>query len=177
MSKRSNKTYIIVGEPVAKATPAYNRYGGTYGKSAKKQKAYEKKIADALKAQDAEYTEKAIYVKIRIYKSYLKSWTKKQLADAKAGRLLAVKRPDVDNYVKSIMDGAEGILFKDDSQMVHLDATKEYGEPARVEIEVREINHALSVDELKAMLDERFGKIEGEITIRKETLFDYLDEL
>lgn len=177
MSRKSNKIYVIEGEPVAKATPAYNRWGGTYGKSAKKQKEYEKLIADSLMDQGAEYTEKAIFVKIRIYKSYLKSWTKKQLKDAKEGRLLAVKRPDVDNYVKSIMDGAEGILFKDDSQMVHLDATKEYDEPARVEIEVREINHVLSVDELKEMLDERFEKIDGEITVRKDVLFDYLDQL
>ena len=37
-----------------------------------------------------------------------------------------VKRPDIDNYEKSVLDGLNEILFEDDSQVVILKATKKY---------------------------------------------------
>jgi len=37
-----------------------------------------------------------------------------------------VTRPDLDNYVKAIMDPAKGILWHDDSQVVVLTAMKAY---------------------------------------------------
>jgi len=37
-------------------------------------------------------------------------------------------RPDLDNYVKAVLDALDEFWI-DDSQVVHLSATKEYGEP------------------------------------------------
>ena len=36
------------------------------------------------------------------------------------------KKPDIDNLVKFVLDAANGVLFKDDSQVVRVLATKMY---------------------------------------------------
>ena len=39
---------------------------------------------------------------------------------------LPITRPDLDNYLKSIMDGLNNIIWKDDSCICHVDAKKFY---------------------------------------------------
>lgn len=41
---------------------------------------------------------------------------------------MPVFRPDLDNYVKAVLDGLNGILFVDDSQIVKLESSKNYTE-------------------------------------------------
>ena len=51
--------------------------------------------------------------------------------------LYSVKKPDLDKLVRTVFDGMTGILFKDDSQIVSLTASKEYaanGTLPRVEV-------------------------------------------
>lgn len=51
--------------------------------------------------------------------------------------LHSVKKPDLDKLVRTVFDGMTGILFKDDSQIVALTASKEYtanGTLPRVEV-------------------------------------------
>jgi len=38
-----------------------------------------------------------------------------------------VARPDVDNLAKFVLDALQGVCYKDDSQIVHLEVTKAYG--------------------------------------------------
>lgn len=37
-----------------------------------------------------------------------------------------VKRPDLDNYIKTALDGLSGVAFVDDSQVVEISARKQY---------------------------------------------------
>lgn len=37
-----------------------------------------------------------------------------------------IKKPDLDNLIKSVVDGLSGILFEDDKQIVDLHASKRY---------------------------------------------------
>lgn len=50
-----------------------------------------------------------------------------------------VPRGDVDNYLKTVMDALNGVVYKDDRQVVHVDASKLYcaagGEPG-IDLEV-----------------------------------------
>lgn len=77
-------------------------------------------------------------MQVDVYKGYLKSWTKKQIEQVKNLELLPEKRPDLDNYAKAILDGADGILYKDDAQIVKLILQKHYDENPRVEIKIGE---------------------------------------
>ena len=47
------------------------------------------------------------------------------------------KRPDIDNCTKAILDALNGLLYRDDSQIVKLTATKRYADRPGVEIRVQ----------------------------------------
>lgn len=44
--------------------------------------------------------------------------------------------PDADKLARAVLDGLQGQLYRNDAQVVDMHASKHYGEPARVEIEV-----------------------------------------
>jgi Holliday junction resolvase RusA-like endonuclease len=48
-------------------------------------------------------------------------------------------RPDLDNIVKSIKDGLNGIAYLDDSQIVYLVATKQWASEDYVIVEIEEV--------------------------------------
>ena len=51
----------------------------------------------------------------------------------------ARKNSDADNLAKSVLDGLQGIIFKNDSQVTRLDIARAPGEPKGVEIEVESV--------------------------------------
>lgn len=53
-----------------------------------------------------------------------------------------IVKPDLDKLQRAIFDGITGILIRDDSQIVDVQARKLYGDPERVEIEIQEAAHA-----------------------------------
>lgn len=56
-----------------------------------------------------------------------------------SGDLRPIKKPDLDNLIKSILDPLNTIFFNDDKQVVSITAEKFYGEIPRVDIEIEEI--------------------------------------
>ena len=46
------------------------------------------------------------------------------------------KRPDVDNLSKAVMDSLNGVAYMDDSQIVQLTMSKNYGNANRIEVEI-----------------------------------------
>lgn len=93
-----------------------------------KTRAYEKALSMLARAQyRGEPIEGALEVKIKIYLQKPKR-TKNESPCV---------RPDLDNYIKAILDALNGIAFKDDGQIVDLSATKRYGEP-RIEVSINE---------------------------------------
>ncbi len=49
------------------------------------------------------------------------------------------KKPDIDNLIKSVMDGLKGVCYNDDSQVVAVDAVKVYGDNPQVEVWIENI--------------------------------------
>lgn len=82
--------------------------------------------------------EGAVEVFIHVYLDYPKSFSKKKLTDAVSGRIRPTTKPDIDNYVKSALDGINTIVFRDDNQVVSLHAHKVYRSKPSMRIEVRE---------------------------------------
>ena len=48
-----------------------------------------------------------------------------------------ITRPDIDNYIKSVFDGCNEILFTDDKLIVDLSAVKRYSVNPRIEVKIK----------------------------------------
>jgi Holliday junction resolvase RusA-like endonuclease len=55
------------------------------------------------------------------------SWSKRKAADAITGHIRPTSRPDVDNYLKAILDAINSIVIADDAQVVEVFAKKKFG--------------------------------------------------
>jgi len=76
-----------------------------------------------------------VYLQIEFFYEIPKSWTKKKKENAK----WHTSKPDIDNLIKSVMDSLNGIAFKDDSQVVMIQARKQYATINGVKIEIKEL--------------------------------------
>lgn len=79
-----------------------------------------------------------VALSVRIYKAIPMSWSKVKRQQAESGDLRPVGKPDLDNYIKAVMDAGNGILWADDSQVCELHSIKAYGSP-RIEVTVMEL--------------------------------------
>lgn len=81
--------------------------------------------------------EGAVEVFVHVYIAYPKSASKKKLSDMVAGFIRPCVKPDIDNYVKSALDGINNIVVKDDNQVTSLHAHKVYHSRPHLRVEVR----------------------------------------
>lgn len=68
------------------------------------------------------------------------SWSAKKSSAALAGTIHPTKKPDIDNVEKAIFDGINGIVWRDDSQVVEVRTRKRYAETPCVRVSVVEID-------------------------------------
>lgn len=123
--------FIIPGEPVAKGRPKLSRYG-TY--TPKKTKEYEEHIKQEWRKNGyKEPLTGAVMVDITFYRSIQKSSSKAAKTAKLTGKVKPTVKPDLDNYIKAVLDGLNGLAWVDDSQIINISATKEYSlEPETV---------------------------------------------
>jgi Holliday junction resolvase RusA-like endonuclease len=120
---------VIYGKPVGKARPRFSRRGGkvvTF--TPRETQIYEQNIKSLAQVAmiGKDMFEGPVKVTIKAYFSHKK----------KTG--WHVSRPDIDNIVKAILDGLNGIVFADDASVAQLVASKEYGEE-RVEVQIENV--------------------------------------
>lgn len=132
-------TFTIPGEPVAKGRArSFVRNGHVAHYTPEKTARYENlvKLAAQQAMGDMAPAEGAVALIVRAFMGIPTSWSQKKQRAAALGEITPTKRPDLDNIVKAVKDGANGVTWKDDSQVVDVRASKRYGTP-RVEVEVR----------------------------------------
>lgn len=118
------RKFIIPGEPVAKGRPKLSRYG-TY--TPKKTKEYEEHIKQEWRKNGyKEPLKGAVAVSIRFCRGIQKSGSKAVKTAKLTGKVKPTVKPDLDNYIKAVLDGLNGLAWVDDSQIVNISATKEY---------------------------------------------------
>ena len=133
--------FVVPGEPVPKARPRFTMQGGkarTYTPTSSA--AYETTIGllahAAMRAQGiAEPLAGALHVQVQAFFPVPHSWSKKR----KAAASWHASRPDLDNVVKSALDGLNRVAFADDGQVASVYATKAYSATPRLEVAVYEI--------------------------------------
>lgn len=136
-------TIEILGKPIAKARPKFFRRGnfvGTY--DAQEKTKNDIAILAQKTAQEQLYGNPLggeLVVSIDCFFEPLKSSSKKQLDLMLTNKVRHTKRPDCTNIAKFYEDAFNGILWHDDSQIVHLTIRKWYGETAKVFISIQEI--------------------------------------
>ena len=134
--------FTVYGDPVAKGRPRFAKRGNfvqTY--TPEKTKTYESEVAMMAKAAmgASEALEGALEAFIYVTYAVPDSYSKKRSEACLSGLEKHIKKPDLDNVVKSVVDGMDKIVFLNDSQITSIHATKVYGEIAKVEVMVREI--------------------------------------
>jgi len=77
-------------------------------------------------------SEKPIAIKLDFFFKIPKSWSKTKKENAG----WHISRPDADNLAKSIKDALNGVAYKDDSQVCHLQVRKQYAQFDGVRIEM-----------------------------------------
>lgn len=128
--------FNVEGDPVGKQRPRFAR-GRTY--TPKKSADYEGLIASqALSAMCPSLPlETPVAVYIYINHAIPASYSKKR-KQACLSCLERPKKPDLDNVAKSFLDAMNGIVYKDDVQVVSLHVTKRYDTIASVHVCVKE---------------------------------------
>lgn len=79
-----------------------------------------------------------LVVTVRIWCAVPASWSKRKRADALAGAIFPTGKPDLDNCAKLIFDALNGVLWRDDKQIIAMHVTKAYAEKPSTRLEVQE---------------------------------------
>lgn len=119
-------TFEINAKPFGKERP---RFGGGRVYTPAKTSAHEIMIGNlaktAMKGHDI-FTG-PVNAKISVVARIPDSWPKWKKEFAKQGLIANTKTPDLDNIQKIVLDSINKIVYNDDSQVNHVEATKIYG--------------------------------------------------
>lgn len=133
--------FTVYGPPVPKGRPRFAKQGNfvkTY--TPEKTKSYESEVAMMAKA--AMGASKPLFSPLEAFIHLTfpipDSYSKKRSQACLSGEEKHTKKPDADNCAKALIDGMQGIVFDNDSQIISLHIHKTYGEIAKAEILVRE---------------------------------------
>jgi len=133
--------FHIDGEPVPKGRPKFSKAGGFMrAYTPKKTLDYEAVVQQAARAAmgptDLLETPVGVFLYIRL--PIPQSHSKKRREACLSGLEKPIKKPDIDNLAKSVLDGMNGIVWRDDSQIVSLHVTKVYASGSGVDVLVKE---------------------------------------
>jgi len=134
-------TFKVDADPVGKQRARYVKRGNfvsTY--TPEKTRTYEALLKEAaieaMGASEPLETPVSLYLYIRV--PIPKSCTKKRLEDIANGSEKPTKKPDSSNILKSVEDAMNGVVYKDDCQIINHHITKVYSSLSGVDICVKE---------------------------------------
>jgi Holliday junction resolvase RusA-like endonuclease len=133
-------TVIIPGKPTPKGRPRFNsKTGGIY--TPKKTQHYERTVG--LLANNAmrgkEVFQGPVHLELRAHFQIPKSWPEELKVKALLGEI-SPRGADTDNIVKAVSDGLNKIVYRDDTQIVSIRATKVYAHQPFVVVTVSEVS-------------------------------------
>lgn len=138
--------FFVPGTPVGKGRPRAARRGaGVVMFTPEKTAGYEALVAaaasNAMRAEAGPLFTGPLEAVLEMRIPIPASWSKAHKAAALAGTELPTSRPDIDNVAKAILDACNGAVFRDDSQIVMLAATKAFSETPGVRVVIREVQN------------------------------------
>lgn len=133
--------FIVPGDPKGKGRPRFSRVGKfTKTYTDPKTRLYELKIANEAKLAmfPHEPLEGPVAVWMEVNVPIPASYSKKRKEACLLGIEMPCKKPDIDNCAKGVLDAMNGIVYKDDVQVIRLSLQKHYSTEPGVYIMVRE---------------------------------------
>jgi Holliday junction resolvase RusA-like endonuclease len=133
-------TFHVDINPVPKGRPRFSKVGGFMRSyTPKKTSDYETEVrtqAQAVMTREPLETPLAVYLYFRL--PIPRSHSKKRQEACLSGSERPIKKPDIDNLAKSVLDGLNGVVWHDDSQIVSLHLTKVYARNPGIDLLIRE---------------------------------------
>ena len=134
--------FRVLGKPIPQSRPRHGKYHDYYDPKIVEYR--ERVKASALEALAHfpnwdRYTEKPLDMYLFIYLPIPASWSKKRQCMANEGLIMPTTKPDSSNILKGIEDALNGVLYKDDSQIVKTHMVKQYCFNPAVQIILQEI--------------------------------------
>jgi len=130
----------IHGEPVAKARGRIMKLGRHMGiQTPEKTRRYEDIVRQTAIREwgDRPPIDAGCHLTAHFYRAVPASWSGKKTRAALEGALNPITKPDLDNYVKSIKDGLNGVVYIDDALIVAINCSKRFAAAPRVELVIQ----------------------------------------
>jgi Holliday junction resolvase RusA-like endonuclease len=129
--------FSIPGPPVAKGRPKFARRGGfvttyTPEKTVNFEGLVKSRAAEAMDGEPP--AEGPVRLSVMVMLPIPASWSGKKQTAAASGNLRPTSKPDWDNFGKIASDGMNGIVYRDDSQIVSATVEKHYSINPRVDV-------------------------------------------
>lgn len=136
-------SFEILERAIGKERPRVNtKTGVVYTPT--KTSSFEEKVKWAFKAKyniQTELSTKPFKATITAIFEPPKSISKKKREELIQKQMGYTKKSDIDNIVKIILDSLNGVAYKDDAQVIELEAKKRYGEKNVIYIELEEVEN------------------------------------
>ena len=130
--------YTIIGNPIPQGRPRFynrGRFTGCYDPEISKNAKHD--IRMQLLAQNPIKLDGPLKIVLHFHLKRPKSLPKRITYH--------IKKPDIDNLIKLLLDALRDICWHDDNQIVELIARKDYGEDLRTEITISEVKESVNV--------------------------------
>lgn len=143
--------FVVPGTPTAKGRAQPDKAGNmrTPEKTIRAERQVEKIAEGAMRGLEP------LFGPIRILLTFVfdvpAGWNKAQRADALSGLMPHISKPDIDNIEKMVLDGMNGVVYYDDSQVAEVFKRKRYGSGNRIEVYVERIDCPLNHPALTAL--------------------------
>lgn len=127
---------VVLGVPAAKGRPRFNKVTGMVYTPAKTASfEAQLKYAAMQVMGDRPPLDGPISLEINVMLPIAQSWPKKRQAAARSGALRPTKKPDFDNYAKTV-DALNMVVWQDDGQVVEAKVSKHYSDKPGMWIKV-----------------------------------------
>lgn len=129
--------FTVEGNPKGKERPRFTRGGICYTPKATVD--YEKRVRDAYIAAGGELIENPVRIRIEAFYNIPKCTKKSDAILMESSDILPTKKPDIDNIIKIVCDGLNGVAYNDDEQVCIVYCEKRYSHEPQVRVVVQEL--------------------------------------
>ena len=128
----------LEGRPQGKGRPRYTvQAGRAFAYTPESTRTYEARIKQAWIDQDGRsFGSCPVALILRAYYPVPSKARKAEREAMLTGKIPVTAKPDLDNLLKSVMDGLNGLVYDDDSQVSYISAEKAYSDRPRIEVDI-----------------------------------------